>query len=91
MPRAGESDAGSLQAGAAEAQVGAERIGQGDELDEAAIPRHHRDAAIDQRGDAEVAARFRRHGIITGETGRTIEIVPPWGSTLRTWPGPAMP
>ena len=58
---AGESDKSSFQVGAAEADIGAERIGQGDEFHEAAISRHDRDAAIDQRGDADVAACFQRH------------------------------
>ena len=37
---AGERDVSGLKIWAAEAQVGAERIGQGDELDEAAMSRH---------------------------------------------------
>ena len=71
---AGESDKRGFEVGAAEAEVGAERIGQGDELDEAAIWRHNSNAAIDQRGDAEVSFRFQRHGIKTGEARRAIEI-----------------
>ena len=73
MPRAGESDAGSLQAGAAEAQVGAERIGQGDEFDKAAVGRHHRDTATDQRGDAEVWVPPTRHPSLDSEAIRQIQ------------------
>src|SRR5205823_14717212 len=58
-----QRDVGGLQLGPAKGDVGGDAVAGCDLLDDAAIRRDHRDAARNQRRDADIAAGFHRKRI----------------------------
>jgi hypothetical protein len=74
--RARQCDVGSLQVRPAKADIGADGIGHGEELDKPAIRCNHVDATQDQRGHADVAVALHGQRIIRRVTGRARQVTP---------------
>ena len=63
LARSRQRHVGRAQVGTAEADVGWERIRHGDVLPALAVRAEHGDAAVDQRGDADVAVTVDGHAV----------------------------